>query len=99
MRICANEECQIEFEPNTHNAIYHSPECRRVVTNKKILAKYYEKKEKIYTDRTCVTKNCITILSSYNDEDICEPCKVERLIQRLSSWGWDEEELRDEWRY
>lgn len=102
-RICANPECQRAFTPKVHNAIYHDDECRRVVTNQKVLDKYYEKKERKEHNRTtkrvCVEDGCDTILSRYNDEDICEPCKTERLINRLASWGWDEENLRDEWSY
>lgn len=99
-KICANEECMKEFEPQVHNAIYCSIDCRKVVTNKNVLDRYYEKKErKANKKRICKNKNCTTILSTYNNEDICELCKTERLIQRLSSWGWDEEKLREEWRY
>lgn len=99
-RLCANEDCENVFEPQVHNAIYCSVECRKVVTNKNVLDKYYEKKErKSNKKRICKNKNCKTILSIYNEEDICEPCKTERLINRLSSWGWDEEKLREDWSY
>jgi hypothetical protein len=33
-------------------------------------------------------------LSRYNQEDICEQCKRERLIMRLVGWGWDEAKVR-----
>ncbi len=99
-RLCANEYCGKPFEPQVHNAIYCSVECRKVVTNKNVLDKYYEKKErKNSKKRVCKNKECSTILSSYNEEDICEPCKTERLIARLSSWGWDEAKLREDWSY
>lgn len=99
-RLCANETCNEAFSPQVHNAIYCSVECRKIVTNKNVLDKYYEKKErKLSKKRVCKNKNCKTILSSYNEEDICEPCKTERLITRLSSWGWDEEKLREDWSY
>jgi hypothetical protein len=95
---CKNEECLKSFTPKTYNAIFCSPECRRVVTNKKLLDKYYENKERKNRKRVCQTKDCETILSSYNKEDICERCKRERYILRLVSWGWDENKLRDEYR-
>lgn len=99
MRICANESCGIAFEPKAHNAIYHSSECRRVVTNKRILEKYYENKSRTTEKRICIKIECTTVLSTYNQEDICEACKSERLVQRLKSWGWDEDALRKEWKW
>jgi hypothetical protein len=99
-RSCANQECQMLFEPQVHNAIYCSVDCRKVVTNKNVLERYYEKKERRSDKkRVCKTQGCGTILSMYNDESICEPCKTERLINRLSSWGWDEDQLREDWSF
>lgn len=95
-RLCANEECGQEFIAKVYNAIYCSVECRRVITNKKLLDNYYEKKKNKTTKRICKTKDCTTILSSYNKENICEQCKKERYIKRLVSWGYDEEKLRKE---
>jgi uncharacterized paraquat-inducible protein A len=60
------------------------------------LDNYYKNKAKKNDKRVCDSKNCDTILSSYNKEDICERCKRERYINRLVSWGWDEEGLRRE---
>jgi len=93
---CKNEACKKVFVPKTYNAIFCSADCRRVVTNKKLLDNYYKKKEKKNTKRVCETKKCTTVLSRYNKEDICERCKRERYIKRLVGWGWDEEKLRDE---
>jgi hypothetical protein len=99
-RICANSECLKVYEPNVHNSIYCNIECRKIVTNKNVLNRYYEKKErKADKTRICKTKSCQTILSSYNEENICEACKTERLIKRLVGWGWDENKLRDDWSY
>lgn len=99
-KTCANEECGDSFEPQAHNAIYCSIECRKIVTNKNVLDKYYKKKErKSNKKRVCKNKKCGTILSSYNDEDICELCKTNRLIDRLASWGWDKEKLKEDWSY
>jgi hypothetical protein len=95
-RLCANEECGREFIAKVYNAIYCGVECRRVITNKKLLDNYYEKKKNKTRKRICKTKDCTTILSSYNKENICEQCKKERYIKRLVSWGYDEEKLRKE---
>lgn len=93
-RICSNKECLKEFIAKVYNAMYCSADCRKVVTNKKLLDTYYEKKSNKNKKRICKTKICTTILSSYNKEDICESCKNERFIKRLVSWGWDESKLR-----
>lgn len=72
MRICANTECGLEFEPTAHNQIYHTQECTRIATNKKIMERYYERKEKkLRIDRVCLI--CGNKLSRYNDgeEDYC----------------------------
>lgn len=95
-RICANEDCKQKFIAKVYNTIYCSPECRKIVTNKKLLDNYYRKKSNKTRKRTCITKDCSTILSQYNSEDICEMCKTERYIQRLVGWGWDEQKLRNE---
>lgn len=97
-RVCKNEECNKEFVAKVYNTIYCSPECRKVVTNKKLLENYYRKKENKNKKRVCKTKDCLTVLSKYNKEDICEQCKTERYIKRLVGWGWDEDKLREEMR-
>lgn len=96
LRICSNELCKKEFTAKVYNTIYCSTDCRKVVTNKKLLDNYYRKKENKKRKRICISDNCTTVLSSYNDEEICEQCKGERFIQRLIGWGWDEEKLRKE---
>nr|DAT56976.1 MAG TPA: hypothetical protein [Caudoviricetes sp.] len=95
-RVCSNPDCLKTFIAKVYNTIYCSAECRKIITNKKLLDNYYRKKENKSKKRVCVTDNCTTILSRYNDEDICEQCKKERYIQRLVGWGWDEEALRNE---
>ena len=95
-RICANDECKKEFIAKVYNALYCGVDCRRIITNKKLLNQYYENKNNRNTKRTCKTKDCTTILSKYNKETICEQCKNERYIKRLVSWGYDEEKLRKE---
>lgn len=95
-RKCANTECEQTFVAKVYNTIYCSPECRKKVTNQKLLDNYHRKKENRNKKRVCKTKDCNTILSRYNEEDICEMCKHERYIQRLIGWGWDENKLRNE---
>lgn len=95
-RFCANQECLESFIPKTYNGVYCSPECRKIVTNKKLLEKYYTAKTNKTKKRVCVTDDCSTVLSRYNKEKICERCKTERFIARLVSWGWDEKKLREE---
>lgn len=86
--------------PKVHNAIYCSIECRRIVTNQKVLDKYYEKKDKKNKPkRICKARNCKTILSQYNSEDICEAHQVIRLKDRLESWGWDRNDLDEQWSF
>jgi predicted Ser/Thr protein kinase len=95
-RVCANELCKKHFAAKVYNAIYCGTDCRRIVTNKKLLEKYYELKENKNKKRICKSKDCLTVLSRYNKEIICEQCKNERFIKRLVSWGYDEEKLRKE---
>ena len=95
-KYCGNEDCQTVFLPKTYNGIYCSADCRKISTNRKLLEKYHSNKKNKNLKRMCVTSSCTTILSTYNKEKICEPCKVNRYIARLVSWGWDEQKLRDE---
>ena len=94
------EECGKIFLPKVHNSIYCGPECRRLATNKKVLAKYHvnKKRKDNKSKRICAVEGCDTILSRYNSEDRCEWHRDLALIDRLVSWGWDEESLRAEWR-
>lgn len=70
---CANETCETLFEPSKHNQIYHSPECCRIATNRKIMKKYYEKKARLNgAQRIC--DNCGTVLSRYNSDTTCSAC-------------------------
>jgi hypothetical protein len=97
--VCANPECENTFTKKASNAVYCRPECRTKVMNKRILERYHSKKKRLKNKepRVCNIKNCTVILSKYNKENICESHKTERLIKRLSRWGWDEAKLRDEW--
>lgn len=78
--ICANKECGIEFNPKTHNQKYHSDECCRIATNKKIMEKYYEKKAiRSGAKREC--KICKSGLSRYNQSNICSKCEKDSNVK------------------
>lgn len=71
--ICANKECAKDFEAKTHNQKYCSDECCRVATNRRIMEKYYEKKE-IRNGKKRNCKKCKSQLSRYNETFICSSC-------------------------
>jgi hypothetical protein len=91
--ICANDGCENEFEPKTHNMKYCSDECCRVATNQKIKQKYYDKKDRLAGKaRICKNKDCNTKLSRYNPEPTCEGCAAnekaqeqKRLLEMINS--------------
>jgi hypothetical protein len=67
-------QCKKDFEFKTHNQKYCSPECCRKATNKKIMKKYYEKKEILAgKKRNC---KCGSKLSRYNMESLCNLCQI-----------------------
>lgn len=76
MSICANEGCEVEFQPKTHNMKYCSAECCRVATNRRIMQKYYDRRDqKAGKARFC--KKCrVTRLSRYNDSQVCGACSL-----------------------
>lgn len=94
---CANPTCGNDFEPKVHNAKYCSPECRRAVTNNRVLKKYYDDKASVEArktgSRTCTVEGCPRTLSRYNPDDLCEQHKSEALRARLKSWGWGDEQI------
>jgi len=82
---CASSECLIVFEPTTHNQKYCSSECCRIITNKRIMEKYYEKKA-IRQGAVRACKSCKSKLSRYNAAatcSICEKRKDEKNKKRL----------------
>ena len=73
--ICAYDECDNEFTPKTHNQKYCSDECCRIATNEKLKQAYYDKKARLAgKQRICKTKVCTSILSRYNESNICDKC-------------------------
>jgi hypothetical protein len=71
--ICSNKECLKEFDAKTHNQKYCTDECCRIATNKRIMQKYYEKKA-IKNGATRLCKSCKSMLSRYNDSNVCSKC-------------------------
>lgn len=79
VRICAHTECGKEFTAKTHNQRYDTDECCRLATNKRIMERYYEKKERRQGGRrVCVTDSCATVLNRYNDSEICALCLAKK---------------------
>lgn len=97
-RLCANPDCDVVFEKKIHNAKYCSPECRQIITNKRVLQRYYDNKEEIRKVRSdvryCAIESCSTRLSMYNKETKCEQHKRLELQTRLKKWGWDEDKAK-----
>lgn len=92
---CANEGCEVVFEPKTHNQKYCTDECCRLATNRRIMEKYYERRDqRLGKARYC--KSCgVTKLSRYNDSQICGSCRVKKevaannsVIDMLASVSW-----------
>lgn len=82
---CANEGCGIEFVKATHNQKYHSDECCRLATNRRIMEKYYARRDQRQgKKRLC--KSCgNTTLSRYNDGDVCGSCQHQAEINANNS--------------
>lgn len=97
--VCANLQCGKLFLKKVHNAKYCSPECRREVTNDRVLKKYYDDKASAEarktSSRTCTKEDCSRTLSRYNSDDMCEQHKSEDLHQRLKGWGWSKEQIKN----
>lgn len=93
-RICAHTDCELPFHAKTHNQRYCSDECCRLATNKRIMERYYERKERRRGGRrVCSTRGCTTILNRYNDSEICALCLAKKdtqtrdFIQDLVGYG------------
>lgn len=82
--ICSNQECGEEFEPKTHNQIYCSDVCCRIVTNKKMMERYYAKRaRKLGIDKTCITCRK-DVISRYSEDVECSLCKMKKDSERNS---------------
>lgn len=78
--ICANEGCDVRFVKATHNQKYHSDECCRIATNRKIMEKYYARRDQL-AGKTRYCQTCrVTKLSRYNDSQICSACELSKQV-------------------
>lgn len=75
-KVCAYKECGVEFQAKTHNQRYHDPECCRRATNSRIMEDYYAKKERRRGTARLCSGGCSTVLSRYNDSDMCGKCEA-----------------------
>lgn len=76
--VCDREGCDVSYIKKTHNQRYCSDECCRLATNKRIMEKYYARRDQLQgKPRYC--KMCgITKLSRYNDGEICAACQTKK---------------------
>lgn len=74
--ICARPDCENEIETKSSwNQKYCSSECTRIETNRRIMQKYYDKKDQM-SGKTRICEVCNeTRLSRYNDTKICSLCE------------------------
>jgi hypothetical protein len=96
---CAFKDCNKEFSPKTHNQKYCSDECCRTATNIKIKERYYYNKERLAgKKRVCQTRGCKTILSRYNELEVCGKCEAEEQAKErneiLRKMGIDTSKIR-----
>lgn len=76
MLICARKECQVEYQPKTHNQKYCGAECCRIETNRRIMEKYYSRRDQRAGKVRFCSECKITKLSRYNDTMICGGCSL-----------------------
>lgn len=69
-------ECGEEFEYKTHNQKYCSNQCCRISTNKRIMEKYYQKKERL-SGKEMLCAICNYKLSKYSESYICAMCDIQ----------------------
>jgi len=87
---CLN--CEEIFIPHRHNMLYCNPACCKIATNKKVIRRYHEKKQKKNSSiRHC--SECLTVLSKYNGNDRCYVCmrrveeeKRKRILRELNPY-------------
>jgi len=76
------QNCGVDFEPTAHNQKFHSPECLRESTNRRVREKYHEDKDRLKGKQRFCKNGCGTVLSRYNSESVCHYCKAEIVKQR-----------------
>ena len=89
MVVCAREECQLEFYPRTHNQKYCGKTCQKIETNRKVMIKYYKRRDqRAGKARYCIECK-VTRLSRYNNDSICGACaqkSIDEARKNLVSW-------------
>jgi hypothetical protein len=76
-------QCKQPFKFKTHNQKYCSKECCRLATNKKIMAKYYIKKQRL-AGKLRLCKTCNSELSRYNSDSSCSMCQEKKRKNKAS---------------
>ena len=75
MKAC--DWCSEEFSPNVSYQIYCSSDCREKATKEKVSEKYkIKRRSKLSKKRRVCSNGCGTVLSMYNDSEICGKCSV-----------------------
>lgn len=76
--VCDREGCEISYIKKTHNQRYCSDECCRLATNKRIMEKYYAKRDQRLGKTRFCTVCGVTKLSRYNDGMVCASCSTRK---------------------
>jgi len=77
---CARKDCEVDFQPATHNQKYCSAECCRVATNRRIMEKYYDRRDQRQGKARYCSK-CSGKLSRYNDGNVCSSCEAQHSVR------------------
>jgi hypothetical protein len=75
---CARYDCDVQFTAATHNQKYCSAECCRVATNRRIMEKYYDRRDQRLGKVRYCSKCKTTKLSRYNDGKVCSGCEAQQ---------------------
>lgn len=75
-KVCDRSGCSNSFIPKTHNNKYCGRECQRIETNRKIMVKYYQKRDRKSGKKRYCTVCETTQLSRYNDDTVCGSCSL-----------------------
>lgn len=81
--VCARPDCNNVIETKASwNQKFCSSECTRIETNRRIMQKYYDKKDQL-SGKKRICESCNeTVLSRYNDGKICYLCEHKEERQR-----------------
>lgn len=85
MNICARKDCGSEFVKGTHNQKFCSAECCRVETNRRIMEKYYDKRDQRLGKVRYCSECRTTKLSRYNNDKICAGCSTKQTVSANQS--------------